>query len=521
MKKNIVKKGFVIWIIILFIGLSLAPSISGNNDLGNKQFNSIDNEIELDINYIYSIVENLSNIIFTEYNESAGEIAKGRSFGTKGEHKAAEILYENMTKLGLITTMEQINNTKNYRNLTHAYQILDYNLTLKNNSSGDTEEVDCFIGAIKLDEPYIHEKIFNFNFTDLKIKKMPKKVREWIEAIAYDKKGEEYVFLSDIRSGLCREPDPSLPLHIKIMRKFFYPIRIIPSIVYTRFERDFEQFLLNKLFNNCKGIIRYDFTNDTHDTACGNSGKKVPTIYFNGSICDKINNSIDDYTIDFFIKEMYNTSVVSYNVIGLLEGNGPNKTVFVDCLYDSVWCQGTGDSAVGMGIVMGIAKYFTDNNKTPKYNIKFIGFGGEEAGCRGAKYYEDTYKDEDIIYIIDMNQVCSSQDYPPLTLNLFFNKYRFMREIRPIVEKSNYAERVGNTDITMRWWPEGGPGDDSIFALKRPNVKSVCFLEDFPWVMHHRDGLNHEAGDVFDHVDWNEVSVTSELVLNITKYLTL
>jgi hypothetical protein len=45
----------------------------------------------------------------------------------------------------------------------------------------------------------------------------------------------------------------------------------------------------------------------------------------------------------------------------------------------------------------------------------------------------------------------------------------------------------------------------------------VCFLEDFPWVAHHRDGMDHTAGDVFDNVDWNEVKVTSELVIEIIK----
>jgi hypothetical protein len=521
MVERMYKKGLVVGIIVVFLGLSLIPSISGNNDFGNNIINSNKDEIDLDIDYIKSIVENLSHIILTEYNESAGEIAKGRAFGTKGEHKAAEILYENMTKLGLLTTLEQINNTKEYPDLTRTCQILDYNLILKNESSGDSEKVDSFITAIKLDEPLIHEKIINFTFNDLKIKRRPKTIKQWRQALAYDKKGEDYVFLSDVRHGLCREPDPTLPLDIRIMRKFFYPIRIIPSIAYTRFKQKLERLLLANFFKNCKGIIIDDFTNDTHDAHCDSFGKQLPGILINGSTCSKIKNDIDNFTIDFFIKEMYNESVVSYNVIGLLEGKDPSKTVLVDCLYDSVWSQGTGDSAVGMGIVMGIAKYFTDNKLYPENNLKFVGFGGEEVGLRGAKYYEATHRDEDIIYMIDMNQVCSLQDYPPLTLNLIFNNYRFMNEIWPIVEKANYEARVGNTDITKRWWPEGAPSDDQIFISKRPGIKTVCFLEDFPWVMHHRDGLNHMAGDVFEHVDWNEVGVTSEIVLNITKHVTL
>ena len=34
--------------------------------------------------HIYNITKALSNIIFTEYDEENGEMAKGRAFGTKG-----------------------------------------------------------------------------------------------------------------------------------------------------------------------------------------------------------------------------------------------------------------------------------------------------------------------------------------------------------------------------------------------------------------------------------------------------
>ena len=520
---NLIRKSLVLGVLGLFVTTSIIPNTISMNNYPRYHDNvSISYTSVLDIEYIYNIIRDLSYIIFTEYNESAGEIAKGRSFGTKGEHRAAEILYENMTKLGLNTTMEQINNTPKYPELIYGYDVLDYKLNLKNKSNDYNETTDSWISAIKLDPPLVHEKIFNFTYEGLKIKQWPKTILDWIKALAYDKKEENYVFISDIEGGLSRNPDPNLPLDLILMRKFFYPIRLIPSIGHTYFRRHLEQLFLDKFFNNCRGKIAFDFTNDTHDTGCNADGNKIPTILINGTECRRIVNDIDNYTIDFFVKEMYNKSVVCYNVIGQLNGTDPSKTVIVDCLYDSVWCQGTGDAAIGMGIVMGIAKYFSDNEIVPKYNIKFIGFGGEEAGCRGAKYYEETHKDENIIYVIDMNQVCSSQEYPRLTLNVIFNNFRYMNEIWPIVERTNYTEKVGNTDITKRCWPEGAPSDEGIFARNRPfKVKTVCFLEDFPWLMHHRDGLNHTVGDVFDNVDWNEVSVTGELVLNITKYLTV
>ena len=49
--------------------------------------------------------------------------------------------------------------------------------------------------------------------------------------------------------------------------------------------------------------------------------------------------------------------------------------------------EGSCDSAIGMSIVLAIANYSRELERlgiSPKYDMKFIGFGGEEAGVRGA-----------------------------------------------------------------------------------------------------------------------------------------
>jgi len=108
-------------------------------------------ESGIDFEFIYNLTENLSNIIFTEYNESAGELAKGRYFGSKGELKAAEILFENMTMLGLNTTMEEINNTETLSpepKIASKIEILDRGLVIHDIKSGSKINVkDCYIGS--------------------------------------------------------------------------------------------------------------------------------------------------------------------------------------------------------------------------------------------------------------------------------------------------------------------------------------------------------------------------------------
>ena len=158
------------------------------------------------------------------------------------------------------------------------------------------------------------------------------------------------------------------------------------------------------------------------------------------------------------------------------------------------------------------------------------GFGGEEAGCRGAKHYEATHKDENIIYVIDLNQLGFRQEEPRLALNIIANKLSFLNEIWKIAKKTDYVKKVENTAdimpvtplIPQSWgFPTGAPSDDYVFVLKRPLCKTVCFLKSYYWVLHHRDGLNHQEGDVLKYFDWDDVDATGEIILNVTKYLTV
>ena len=73
---------YSIVITILCLLLSSSFSTIQGKDTTERE----DKETTLDIQYIYDITEALSNIIFTVYDENQ-EIAKGRAYGTKGEHK--------------------------------------------------------------------------------------------------------------------------------------------------------------------------------------------------------------------------------------------------------------------------------------------------------------------------------------------------------------------------------------------------------------------------------------------------
>jgi hypothetical protein len=500
------RKILALCIILSFVGTGILPGlgeeIKNANILYNGQTNNkIYNNSVLDVRYIYNITRALSNIVYTEYDEANGEIAKGREYASKGEHKAAEILAENMTKLGLYTTVEKIKNVPlvaGCSKLTYKTDILDYRLVITNKTSGISEIVDCGPCASKIG---LHGKPFkissNFSYTGLKIRRVHPKFSE---------SKEDYVLIR----GASYKPISSdvtcagLKFYMGCLKNDFKSLR---------------EYLLHPHF---KGYIRYDFNNDTHDMLHASiAGVFGPLFFINGSIGRRINSSIDDFTMDFYLNQRENKSAVSYNVIGQLNGTDPSKTVIVDCLYDCWWDQGTADAAIGMGIVMGIAKYFTDHNIKPKYNVKFIAFAGEEFGMRGALYYEAAHPMENIIYVIDLNQVGFKQEGPRLQLEVVTNKKTFLNDIREVVEQTDYVNRTGNvTDLKLSYQRVGHISDDRIFAVKRPlSCNTVCFLKGGPWLLHHRDGLKHEEGDVLKYFDWTDVSVTGEMIWNVTKYL--
>lgn len=471
----------------------------------------------LDIQFIFNITANLSDIIFDVYDEENGEIAKGRAFGTIGEHRAAEIIYKNMTLLGLNTTLEQLGKRPRKPNddIISKLEVLDYEARINN------KVIDCYIAPSwkgLRDNP--KQLDYNCSYNGLKIKHLPKFPCKYNKKLAQEK--EDFVFIT---KNQCNDPNGTLPV-VDLFKPILNPLKFYMLFhVTSSFNIFCQTAAWYRFYPHCKGVILYDFNKECHDMIYYSKeiGNSLPILFINGAMGKKILENIESYTIDFNLSQRYNTSVISYNVIGELEGLNKDKIIIISCLYDSWWCQGTADSAIGMGIVLAIAKYFNEFNIKPNYTIKFIAFSGEEYGFRGSEYYEDIHKNENIVAVIDLNQVGFTQEKPRLSLNIVSNRLSFLNKIWKVVERSNYVERTGNvSDIHKVWWPSGTiPGNAISFATNRLLCYVIGIFKDGGWILHHRDGMNHTEGDVLKYFNWTDVRITSEIILNITKYLTL
>lgn len=581
MKDRLIGKGLVLVVAVLLVGTSVIPIINGNtvetnfinNDSEYQTRSSIINEnvLDLDLQFIYNITENLSNIIFTEYNESAGELAQGRAFGSKGELKAAEIIYENMTMLGLYTTKERINNTPTLSpvpNIASRIEILERglivhevdsdvsknsNITVTNcyiSPKWDLTGLQTFLNDALRDKKYkspiigfIFEKLihlllphqngvldrkynfydterlnYNFSYKNLKIVRKPTDYSMVLDLKRRFENDEPFVYI-DKQREFSLWPKQNITF-----RGFIYKY-IFEGVLGKN-----QNLLWALLYPNCKGVIYYDSCNETFNTVAMDY-TPLPIIYVNRTIGEKIDSNPENYRIDFYINQSYNESAESYNVIGLLNGTNTNETVIISGFHDSCWCQGTADAAIGVSIVLGIAKYMKDNNIKPKCNVKFISFCGEEGSFRGAYFYEAIHRDENITTFIDVNQVGFDQPNPKsdpkLTFEIMVNNESISETLREISKVINYAERTGNTtDFKIEVNEKScGPSDVKAFAWANFYDKRSCntllFVKDTSWILHHHDGVNHREGDVLKYFNHTDVNLTFEMIWNITKYFIL
>ena len=109
--------------------------------------------VSLDNDLIRRITENMSNVIYDAYDDN--DLRKGRAFGSKGEHYAADYLYNEMVNIGLSNVQkDKIEDVPGSDDLIQAIRDGDGNLTTKLdvielggtlNNSGYVSSVDCYI----------------------------------------------------------------------------------------------------------------------------------------------------------------------------------------------------------------------------------------------------------------------------------------------------------------------------------------------------------------------------------------
>jgi len=276
----------------------------------------------------------------------------------------------------------------------------------------------------------------------------------------------------------------------------------------------------------------------------------APMMGINKTLASKIKRMKENGIVyaDFYINAEFNRSVESYNVIGKINGTSEdNETVIVCAHYDSWWGECAIDNAVGPAIVWGVAKYFADNKITPKYNIKFIAWGGEEYGRRGSQFYVWKHLikgNEKVRAVINLDSL--AQDTKNTGFSIDFTPWMeahgddaTFRKVWDIMNKTDYEKRTGYRFSSFYEKYDGKrdrrrvcrftdtasfadvfPGRklaDYIIALERwpyPEIENQDALAYF-W---HRSGENNTKGDIISKIDKNDMYTIAEITLNLTKF---
>jgi hypothetical protein len=532
---------------------------------------------EIDTYYIHNVTQQLSDIVFTN--------PKGRAFGTPGERQAAQEIKTWMNQIGLSNVhLENITGTTQHPELNTTEDIISEGIYI-----GGHRLTECYISPLLNDTNDNLAHNYSYHGLDVRTpgsfpwanRLFDKKsfIHDLLERITnhsihdlptffefcLDQFEETYDFSLDTLNVSDPDTYPSWcngtflnttgwsPFLYIQQEDNFNPFDTLPKalqnlnplgdapLFYYKFLMYMKTWWWNISSKGLfRGLIKYDFNNDTYNmqevdniflqNLCPQCICYQPILFITGKDGKPLYNSIPDgqpssTKVSYWVNETFNKTVISANVVGQINGTDPSKIVLISCLYDCMWNQGTSDSAIGMGTVLAIAKYFKNHHIKPKYTLKFVAFAGEEKGGIGAQYYNDIHTPknlnttENITTIIDLNQLGFNKTGSlPQTFYVNTNKMLLIPTLKYITDDTNYRNRSETPFLHIDWSYNGGPSDCSLLVQGDYSRTSILFVKDMNWTLHHRAGKNNTKGDTMEYYDSADVSATMNMIWNVTKY---
>ncbi|MCX6666409.1 MAG: M28 family peptidase, partial [Euryarchaeota archaeon] len=288
--------------------------------------------------------------------------------------------------------------------------------------------------------------------------------------------------------------------------------------------------------NGCRGGIIYDYNDDTYmmykpmvywnaknpSTLEWTRFPAVPLFSVNGAVGARLqedaNRRLADkqLRIDYYMNQVYLEDITSDNVVGNINGKDNGKIAIIGAHYDSWWGQCSGDNAANVGIFLGLAKYIKDNNLTPKYNLRFIGFTGEEYGLSGSNFHNLVHPNDNIKYMLNLEPPTYQQLNPPDELEISTIHQNEFNIVNQIMTESTYTEKTG---YNVKWLNESSsPSDDYSFNGRSGITTIGLQKERYNWTGYHRTGDNYQEGDAFKYINQTYLAITADVAWNISKY---
>jgi len=201
------------------------------------------------------------------------------------------------------------------------------------------------------------------------------------------------------------------------------------------------------------------------------------------------------------------------NVVGFLDNDAP-YTIIIGAHYDHLGTghqgssrdslgvgqihNGADDNASGVAGLLELARHFATNKEKEAYNMLFIGFGAEELGLVGSRYFTDnpTIPLENIQWMLNMDMIGRYNPDNGLAIIGYGTSSKFPSIFEGIT-----------SDIKFNLSRDGNGGSDQTSFYKK-NIPVLFF---------HTGGHDdyHRPGDDPDKIDYSSLESILKLEIDV------
>lgn len=250
-----------------------------------------------------------------------------------------------------------------------------------------------------------------------------------------------------------------------------------------------------------KTVITDGDTDDAEDT------KLIRILVKFDVFSELVKYTKEGYTIKFNM-DLKVKKVGMRNVIGYIPAKDKEteEALIISAHYDHVGYDANGkifngalDNASGIGMLLEVARNIKERDISPKKNIVFVAFDGEESGLKGSTYYTSS-RPFDLIgsKIINLDMIGSKEN-----VDLYIDYFRSSQSSKDLAEeiKDNLGEDLKLNPSASSDHAVFGDKDIPAITLNHPSMKLI-----------------HTYSDDIDNVDKVRLKNPGELVLWVTDY---